>query len=515
MTPNPPTATDVPPTAGRREWAGLAVLALACAMYAMDLTVLHLAVPAMTADMRPSSGQLLWIIDVYGFLVAGSLITMGSLGDRLGRRRLLLIGAAAFGVTSVLAALASTPAQLIAARAALGLAGATIAPSTLSLIATMFSDPAQRTRAIGLWITSFSVGGAVGPVLGGLVIERFWWGASFLLAVPVMVLLLVLGPRVLPEYRDPGGGRIDLRSAALLLVSLLAVVQGLKLLAQDGLSRDALLALALGLVVGAVFVRRQRRLEDPLLDLSLFAIPEFGAAVAVYGFAVFAVFGGFLFIPQHLQLVLGMSPLEAGLWTLPWALSFVISSNLVPVVAARVEGHVLMGCGLLVAAVGFAGLLGVGEQGGLAVLTGASVLFSVGLSPLFILTNDLIVGAAPPAQAGTAAGISETAAELGGALGIAVLGSIGVAAYRAGMADAVPAELSASAAEAARGTLGGALDVAATLPADAAAALVTAATGSFTTGLHVVATCSAALSLLLGVVVLRGRRGLRASPKST
>src|SRR5688500_7945757 len=256
------TTTEVP-KAGRREWIGLAVLALACLLYVMDLTVLHLAVPAISEDLQPSSAQLLWIIDIYGFIVAGSLITMGTLGDRIGRRRLLMIGAGAFGVASVLAALSTSAEMLIATRALLGLAGATLAPSTLSLIRNMFLDPRQRTVAISIWITSFSVGGAIGPLLGGLVLEFFWWGAAFLLAVPVMVLLLILGPRLLPEFRDPDAGRLDVPSAALSLAAILAVIFGLKQIAQDGVGALSIAAIVAGLVVGAVFVRRQRGLADP------------------------------------------------------------------------------------------------------------------------------------------------------------------------------------------------------------------------------------------------------------
>ena len=203
-------------------------------LYVMDLTVLHLAIPAISADLQPSSAQLLWIIDIYGFVVAGSLITMGTLGDRIGRRRLLMFGAAAFGAASVLAAMSSSTEMLIGTRALLGIAGATIAPSTLSLIRNMFLDPEQRTRAVAVWITSFSVGAAIGPLLGGLVLEFFWWGAAFLINVPVMLLLLILGPRLLPEYKDPAAGRLDIASAALSLVAILAVIFGLKEFAQEG-----------------------------------------------------------------------------------------------------------------------------------------------------------------------------------------------------------------------------------------------------------------------------------------
>ena len=203
------------PKAGTKEWIGLAVLALACVLYAMDLTVLHLAVPSLSVDLEPTSAQLLWIVDIYGFMVAGCLITMGTLGDRIGRRRLLMIGAAAFGAISLLAAFSTSAEMLIGARALQGVAGATLAPGTLSLIFAMFLDPRQRTIAIGVWIAGFSAGAAIGPVLGGVLLEQFWWGSVFLLALPVMALLLVLGPRLLPEYRDPNAGRLDLASAAL------------------------------------------------------------------------------------------------------------------------------------------------------------------------------------------------------------------------------------------------------------------------------------------------------------
>src|SRR6188474_2903990 len=189
--------------AGRREWLGLAVIALPCVLYSMDLTVLELAVPRLSADLKPTAAQLLWILDIYGFLVAGSLITMGTLGDRIGRRRLLMIGAAAFGVASVIAAFSTSAEMLIATRALLGLAGATLAPSTLSLIRNMFLDQQQRTVAIGIWISSYSVGAAIGPLVGGILLEHFWWGSVFLIGVPVMVLLLVVGPMLLPEFRDP------------------------------------------------------------------------------------------------------------------------------------------------------------------------------------------------------------------------------------------------------------------------------------------------------------------------
>src|SRR5262245_12667775 len=501
------TVADVP-RAGRREWVGLGVLALACLLYAMDLTVLHLAVPALSAELQPSSAQLLWITDIYGFMVAGFLVTMGTLGDRIGRRRLLLAGAAAFGVVSVLAALASSPERLIASRALLAVAGATLAPSTLSLLFVMFTDPRQRATAIGVWIAAFSAGGAIGPVLGGVLLERFWWGSVFLLAVPVMVVLVALGPRVLPEYRDPGAGRLDLASAAMSLVAVLAVVFGLKQAAQDGPGPLPLVAVVVGLAVGVLFVRRQRRLADPMVDLGLFRTTVFTAALATNFLGIFIAVGYFLFVAQYLQLVLGLSPLQAGLWSLPSAAGFIVGSNLAPRLLRRVRPAWVVGGGLGVAAVGLGVLTQVGgsADADLAVLGGASLLVSLGLAPVFTATTDLIVSSAPPERAGAASGISETGAELGGALGIAILGSIGVAVYRAQLADTLPAGVPGQAATIARDTLGGAVGVAAQLPGTAGAALVEAAREAFTQGMQLTVTLSAAVAVgaaVLATVQLR------------
>jgi DHA2 family multidrug resistance protein-like MFS transporter len=500
--------TLVAPRAGRREWVGLAVLALACLLYAMDLTVLHLAVPSLSAELRPSSAQLLWITDIYGFMVAGFLVTMGTLGDRIGRRRLLLLGAAAFGVVSVLAAVSTSPEMLIASRALLGIAGATLAPSTLSLIFAMFPDPRQRSTAIGIWITSFSAGGAIGPVLGGVLLERFWWGSVFLLALPVMALLVVLGPRLLPEYRDPGAGRLDLPSAAMSLVAVLAAVFGLKLIAQDGIGPLAVAAVVVGLVVGVVFVRRQLTLTDPMIDLGLFRAAAFNASLATNLVGIFIAVGYFLFVAQYLQLVLGLSPLEAGLWSLPSAGGFIVGSNLAPRILRQLRPALVIGVGLAMAAIGLGVLtqLGGSPDADLAILAGASLVVSLGLVPVFTATTDLVVSSAPPERAGAASGISETGAELGGALGIAILGSIGVAVYRGRLAEALPAGIPSEAAAIARDTLGGAVGVAAQLPAGVGTALLAAAREAFTLGLQLTALLSAVVAVgiaVLATVLLR------------
>ncbi|MGH8622172.1 MAG: MFS transporter, partial [Burkholderiales bacterium] len=427
-------STPPAPKATRREWIGLGVIALPCLLYSMDLTVLNLALPALGVDLKPSSVQLLWIVDIYGFLVAGSLLTMGTLGDRIGRRRLLLIGAVVFGIASVMAAFSTSAEMLIAMRALLGIAGATLAPSTLSLIRNMFHDPQERTFAIGMWVTSYSVGAAIGPLLGGMLLEYFWWGSVFLLAVPVMALLLAVGPLLLPEYRDPDAGRLHLPSAVLSLAAVLALIFGLKQAAQDGMSWLPALAIVGGAALALLFVRTQRTLADPLIDLRVFRVPAFSAALAIYTLATFVAFGIFVFMVQYLQLVLGMTPLMAGLWTVPFALGFVLGSMLAPRLVRRLRRADVMAGGLVLAGLGYILLTQVSRTAGPGVLVAGMVLQSIGLAPVFTLTNDLIIGAAPPQRAGAAAGISETGSELGGALGIALLGSLATAVYGSALA---------------------------------------------------------------------------------
>jgi DHA2 family multidrug resistance protein-like MFS transporter len=506
---------DIPARATRREWTGLAVLTLAALVYAMDLTVLNLAVPRISAELRPTSAQLLWIIDIYGFLVAGLLITMGTLGDRIGRRKLLLGGAAGFALASLLAAFSTSAEMLIASRAIMGIAGATVAPSTLSLIFTMFLDPKQRTTAIGFWIAAYSAGGAIGPVLGGVLLEFFWWGSVFLIGVPVMGLLLILGPRTLPEYRDPNARRLDLRSAAMSLFAILAVVYGLKEIAQDGIATVPILSIIAGIVVGAVFVRRQLHLESPIIDVRLFRIRAFTASLGTYLLGVFVVVGYFLFIAQYLQLVLGLSPIEAAVWSLPSAIGFIVGSVAAPKIIHRFRPSVIMGSGMAISAVGTVFLLGLGldAPSGIGLIIVASLVIALGLAPVITLATELIVGSAPPEQAGAATGMSETSGELGGALGIAILGSVGTAVYRTEVANALPSDLPAEVADAARDTLGGALAIAQTLPADLGAALVAVAQVAFIDAIHFVAAVAAVLAVVTAIGTAFALRSVAARPE--
>jgi DHA2 family multidrug resistance protein-like MFS transporter len=495
-----PSPAPGPARATRREWIGLAVLALPCLVYAMDLTVLNLALPVLSRELQPSSAQLLWILDIYGFFVAGFLITMGTLGDRIGRRRLLLIGAACFAIASALAALAHSAELLIAARALLGLAGATVAPSTMALIRNMFHDPRQRQFAIGVWIAAFSLGSAIGPLVGGVLLEFFHWGSVFWLNVPVMALTLALGPRFLPEYRDPQAGHLDLLSVVLSLAAVLLTIYGLKQLAEHGLGLVAFTATLAGVAVGALFLRRQRRIAYPLLDLRLFAHAPFRAALAAYALTCLAMFGVYIFMTQYLQLVLGLSPLRAGLATLPWSLCFVFGSLLAPTLAARWPRERLLVTCLALAAVGFM-LLGTGQ--GLWWLVPATVLMGLGMAPVFTIGNEIIITSAPPERAGAASALSETASEFSGALGIALFGSAGMVVYRQALAAAALPGLPPEALAAAGASIGGAVQLAATLPHAQGAALLAAARGGFADALQAVAWAGALLVVLAAVLMAR------------
>jgi len=496
------SAAAIPPGATRKEWLGLAVLAFPCLLLAMDFTVLHLAVPALTRELAPSSTQLLWIVDIYGFLIAGSLITMGTLGDRIGRRKLLLIGAATFGLASIAAAFASSAAMLIVTRGLLGVAGATLMPSTLALIRNMFHDDHQRRIAIAVWINSFVIGGAIGPLLGGVMLEYFWWGSVFLLNVPVMVLLLILGPLLLPEFREASFGRLDIPSAALSLSGMLSIIYGVKRFAADGPGTAALLAVTLGLVLATIFVRRQQRLADPLIDMGLFRVPPFSAAVVAQMVAALSMGGIYLFVAQYLQLVLGLSPLQAGLALLPSNIGGIAGTMLAPFLVRRFQAAHVIAAGMILAALGISVLTQVGDGPPVATIVASFVVMSIGFSGAMTLTTDVIMSVAPPERAGAASGISETSAELGMALGVAVLGSVGTASYRAIMARDLPAGLSGSEAESVRATLAEALEVTSRLNEPLGSGVATIARDAFSQSLALVSGLSAALVIATSIVIL-------------
>ncbi|RNL87493.1 MFS transporter [Halostreptopolyspora alba] len=499
-----PSGTESPAgtRAGAREWVGLAVLALPTILLALDFTVLHLALPHLAAELGPSSTQQLWILDIYGFMIAGFLVTMGTLGDRIGRRKLLMIGAACFGAASVLAAYAPSAEVLLITRALLGAAGATLMPSTLALINNMFHDPKQRGLAVAVWLSCFSAGGAIGPLIGGALLEWFWWGSVFLMGVPVMLVLLVAAPLLLPEYRSPDAGRLDLASVALSLAAILPVIYAVKEAAKDGWSLPLVAVLVAGGVLGWVFVRRQRALADPLMDMELFRFRAFSVGLGTLLLGTLTLGAFVLLFAQYLQVVQGLSPLHAGLWMAPYAVANIAGAMVAPLVAARLPTDRTIALGLIVAAAGFALFTQVGADSGVALGVVASTLITFGLSPLMVLVIDLVIASAPKERSGSASSMSETCSELGMAMGVATLGAVGTAVYRSIIAGSLPEGVTGEEAAAARDSLPGAAAAAEDLPSEVAAELTAAAEDAFLTGLSAVGWASAATVLVLALLTV-------------
>ncbi|MGA5899560.1 MFS transporter [Streptomyces venetus] len=479
------TETHPPARAGRREWTALGVLMLPLLLVSMDVSVLYFAIPAISADLEPSATQQLWIFDIYGFVLAGLLMTMGSLGDRIGRRRLLLAGAAAFGTASLVAAYASSAETLIAARAVLGIGGATLMPSTMALVRTMFTDPAQRTKAIGVWSGVMTAGIALGSVMSGVLVEHFWWGSVFLVNLPAMLLLLVLGPVLLPESRNPRPGRFDWPSVPLSMAAVLPVIYGLKELASRGWNVGYVMSVTVGLLFAALFVHRQRTAVSPLISPGLFRVRGFSPSVVLNLVAAFGMMGSAYFTTQYIQSVLDKSPLEAALWSLlpsvPIGLAAPVGAQLVRRGVPR--AHVVGG-GFAVSACGYV-MLALAGTDSLWLLLAACAVLACGIVAVMSQVADLALSAAPVEKAGAASSLLETGTEFGGALSMAFLGSIGTAVYRH--------EIAASAPAPARETLGGALAVADRLPGRAGDALATAAREAFTSGMHAAAITGAVL----------------------
>jgi MFS transporter, DHA2 family, multidrug resistance protein len=489
-------------TAGAREWAGLAVLTLAVLMITFDMFVLLLALPGLTADLRPSTVEQLWILDIYGFMVGGFLVTMGMLGDRIGRRRLLMTGAACFAVASLASAFATSPEMLIVLRALLGVAGATLAPSTLALISTMFQDPRQRGVAVGVWAAGFTVGAILGPVVGGVLLAHFWWGSVFLLGVPVMVLLIVLCPILVPEFRNPGAGRPDLTSVVLSLGAMLAVTYTLKQVARYGWQAAPVLVGIAGAGLGVLFVRRQRRLADPVLDTTLFRNRSF--SVMLTGLLLFGVVGAasMVFITQFLQSVSGMTPLQAALCLVPGMVTGTLSTTVAPVLGRRFRPAQLIGWGVLGVAVAYAMFTQLDANSSPAVLIAGFGIIGLCEGPLLALGVNMVVGAAPMEKAGSSSSMAQIANEAGASLGVAIMGSVGAAVYVSHLTSAIPPGMPGHAAAVAEESLASAVAVAPGLPAQQAGELLAAARDAFTDGMNVFAAISVGILVLVAILVM-------------
>ncbi|MGW4644543.1 MFS transporter [Sphaerisporangium sp. NPDC004334] len=482
-----------------RAWLGAALLMLPTLIVAMDTTALLLALPRLSADLGAGSVQQLWISDGYGFMVAGMVITMGTLGDRIGRRRLLITGAAAFAVLSVVAAFAADPLTLIVVRALLGIAGATLAPSTLALLTTMFPDAQRRGKAIAVWATCQFTGGALGPVLAGFLLQHFWWGSVFLAAVPAMVLLVLAGPVLLPESRSDHAGRLDPSGVGLSLAAVLLIVYAIKRLTVEGLSVVPAVVLLVGAALGWLFVRRQLRLDTPLLDLRLFRNRPFAAVIIALVLAGIAMAGTGLQVTQYLQSVLGFSPFASAVLFAPMGLGVAVGTMTAPALARRMKQTTAIAGGLVVSALGGLLLVGVDGPGTLPLAMIGIAVLALGTGPLFALGTGLVVGSVPPERAGSAASMSETGNYLGGSLGFALLGVAAAVVYRDRMGGTSD-------------SLAGAIAAGRHLPAGQATELLHSAREAFLAGLHVTGVVAAVIFTGTAVLIQTMRPATRTTP---
>lgn len=489
-----------------RRWAALATLMLPVLLVAIDNTVLNFALPQISLEFAASGTLLLWVIDAYPLVLAGLLVTMGSLGDRIGRRRLLMIGATGFAALSVFAAFAPSGEWLVAARAALGFFGAMLMPATLALIRNIFDDRNERRIALAIWAAGFASGAAVGPIVGGLLLQHFAWGSVFLIAVPLLVPMLILTPIWVPESKDPNPGKLQVLDVLLSMATLAPAVLAIKTFAKQGFSGTAVIALLVAVTAGVVFVRRQLTRPQPMLDLKLFRYAPFTGSVLANLLAVFSLVGFLYYAAQHLQLVLGLDPLTAGLVLLPGAIAMVVAGLLVVPLVRRVPARRIVAVALLLSAVSYGMVALIGNGAGVLALMAAFVILSIGIGAAETLSNDIIIDAVPAAKSGAAAAISETAYEVGSVLGTAVLGSMLVSSYRGSVE--LPAGLSAEQSQLAHETLGGAVTVAEQLPASLANQLLASANHAFDSG--VVYTSGLAAIIMTGAAVL-AYRALRTS----
>jgi MFS transporter, DHA2 family, multidrug resistance protein len=481
-----------------RRWSALGVLALGVLLIGVDGTVLAVAAPFISRDLGATATQMLWIGDIYSFVLAGLLVTMGGLGDRIGHKKLLLGAAFGFAITSIATAYAPTALLLIGARGLLGIAGATLAPSTLALIRALFLNARERSVAVGIWAAVFSAGTALGPVVGGLLLEHFWWGSVFLINVPVIVVLLVGGVVLLPEMRDPTPGPWDLPSVGLSLVGMLGLVYALKEGLHDGVHVDIVVVGLVGVSALTLFIRRQLQLSNPLIDIRLFCNRTFSGVVAANLLSVFGLSGLVFFMSQYFQLVNGYSPLDAGLAELPAALAAMVFGVLAGVAVRFWSRRAVLATGLALIGIAMASLTTITPSTGYPRLGIALFVVGVGLGLAYTVANDLILDSVAPGRAGAAAAISETAYELGTALGIAVLGSIVAATYRE---LTIPPGVHDDVASYARETLGAAHEAAGALPAENGHALLTSAQSAFTDGLAVAAGAGSILLLASSAAV--------------
>lgn len=490
------------PEAGIKEWLGLVVIVLVTFMIAIDISVLGFAISPISESLHPSATQVLWIMDIYSFVLAGMLVTMGWVADRVGRRKMLIFGAVMFGIASAIAAFSTSPEMLIGARALLGFGAATLTPTSLALIRNIFHDSKQRKAAIAAWSGTLSSGAAIGPVIGGLLLNNFWWGSVFIINAPVMVLVLILAPILLPEYRSPDRGKMDLLGSILSLAGILPLVYGLKELAINGYSNERMIYIGVGLVFLAAFIQRQRTAANPLINIRLFRSGGFTGSIITNAYVMFAFMGISILVNQYLQMVLGMSPFVAALWSLCTMPGIGLGIAMASILSRKIAPRYLVGFALALLAIG----CGVASQAqvhsSVAVVLVSVGLIAAGMVATKTLTAEIVLTSAPAKQAGAATAVSETFTEFGSAMGFAVIGGIGSAVYHHEMlGHSLPAGLSASATDAAQSTVGAGVQIGKHLSGAAGQQLVENSRDAFTNSLQLAGLAAAAGTIFIAVIV--------------
>ena len=491
--------------AGPRQWASLVVLMLPVLLVSVNNTALSFALPAISQGLHPTASQLLWIVDVYPLILAALLIPMGSLGDRMGRRKMLMIGSTGFGLVSLFAAFAPTAEWLLAARVGIAVFGSMLLPATLSLLRSVFRDDRQRTLAIAIWTAGFSAGAALGPIAGGFLLNHFWWGSVFLLAVPVLLAFLVAAPLILPESKDPNPGPVDPLSIVLAVLTMAPVVYGIKSLATGGSVLHGVLFIAVGALCGVLFARQQVAKDYPMLDLRFFRSPRFSGGLAINVTANVALFGFLFFFTQYLQLVNGTDPMTSGLLMVPGLVLSILAGLGAERIARLVGIRTAVVLGLLLVAAGFFVVAFTDQMASSAPILVAFTVMSAGTGLATTLSTDLVVSSVPEAKAGAASAVSETGYEVGAVLGTAVLGGLTTAFYQAHLE--LPAAVSADSAQIAHETLGGALDVAAESPAGSV--IADAAVAAFSSGMQWTALIGGVVVAVVALVLARVLRADR------
>ncbi|HEY6531785.1 MAG TPA: MFS transporter [Acidimicrobiales bacterium] len=487
----------------QRRWWALGVLCLCLIVIGLDNTILNVAIPALERDLDATTSQLQWIVDAYILVFAGLLLTMGSVGDRFGRKGALMVGLAIFGTGSLLSGLAQTAVQLTVFRAAMGIGAALIMPATLSLLTTVFPDPRERGRAIGIWAAVAGASSGLGPVLGGWLLQYFSWHAVFLINVPVVILTLVIGSRLLPTSRDPEAPRLDVAGSGLSIVGLMVLLWAVIEAPIKGWTDPTVVAaLAIGAVVILGFVLWERASSHPMLDIRFFKNPRFTAANVSITFLFFAMFGQMFLATQYLQSVLGYSALEAGVRLLPLSLLLLVVAPLGPRLVEWIGTKLVVGFGMLVGAVGLVIIATVPASDGYLHLFLGFAIGTIGMALCMAPATESIMGSLPPGKAGVGSAMNDTTRQMGGALGVAVLGSIFASVYRPGIsAELDGLGLSGSQLAQAQNSIGGALQVASELPAQAGAAVTTLARGAFVDGMQVALLVGAGVVLVATFVV--------------